>query len=366
MYTYSTMRTRIIIFLLSITLVTQHTFAQVATTSINGIPFNKGGGGIPELEEKVSYTVLPERPRIGDVVDIQAEMYGTPVQNAIFTWKVNGVLYKKAQGLVKVSVLVNKNTKVSLEILTEKGTTLYKDWTFNPQNIIIFWEAHTYTPPFYKGKPFYTSESNLILQGINLDAKNPLTNTYANYVWKIDGVVQGNDSGVSRKTFAYTGNILQLEPLFELIYTSVTNYQDAQKSTAVNARAILRVQTQQAETFAYEKKPLLGVLLNKIIENRFILKDKETSFVAYPVYFSTAVTSGLEYMWTINNTLVKQNINTLSFKKVRDNEQSLLGIRIKNPKSILQSQNTSYVIDTTIQQDSSPVEQTNIMSRFGN
>ncbi len=343
------MRICIIVFLVGVSMFSQNIFAQsTATTSLNGIPVNGGGGGVPELEEKVYYTVTPSKPKVGDLADIQVEMYGTPIQNAIFTWDVNGTLYKRAQGLSKISVYIEKDTKVSVSILTVNGTTLYKEWVFNPQNVVIFWEADTQTPPFYKGKSLYTPESKLVLQGINLDAKNPLTNLYANYVWKIDGKVQGSDSGVGRRTYTYTGDILQLEPLFELLYTNITNYQDTEKTPAANTRSILRVKTLETDIFAYEKTPLLGVLFNKIIRDTFILDKKEATVVAYPVYFSKQSSSNINYLWSINNNPVKEDVSALTFKRIRDNEKSLLNILVTNPKSLLQEKSVTYVVDTTV------------------
>lgn len=359
------MRICIIIFFLSLSITTQQIHAQsvaVATPTPSVIPVNGGAGGIPELEEKVYYTVLPEKPKLGDLVDIRAEMYGTPIQNAIFTWNVDGILYKKAQGLSKISVPIQKNTKVSVSIVTVKGVTLYKEWVFNPQNVIILWEANTYTHPLYKGKPLYTAESELVLKGINLDAKNPLTNTYANYVWKIDGTVQGSDSGVSRRTYTYKGDLLQLEPLFELLYTSITNFQDTEKKEAVNTRSILRVSTIPTEIFTYEKRPLLGILFNKGIKDVFTLQEKETSLTSYPMYFSAQSSSALNYLWSINSDAVKANSNTLSFKKIRDNEKSLLTVSIKNSKSLLQGREMEYVVDTT----ASPSNKIPVVGGFGN
>jgi len=343
------MRICIIVFLVSVSIFTQNTLAQsTATTSLNGLPINGGGGGVPELEEKVYYTVLPSKPKVGDLADIQVEMYGTPIQNAIFTWNVDGKLYKRAQGLSKISVYIEKNTKVSVSILTIKGTTLYKEWIFNPQNVVIFWEANTQTPPLYKGKPLYTSESQLSLQGVNLDAKNPLTNTYANYVWKIDGKVQGSNSGVGRRTYTHKGDILQLEPLFELLYTNITNYQDKEKTTEANTRSVLRVRTLETDIFAYEKNPLLGVLFNKKISDTFTLNKKEATVAVYPVYFSKQPSEDLSYLWSINNTPVKEGTNNLTFKRIRDNEKSLLNISIKNTKSLLQGRDVTYVVDTAV------------------
>lgn len=319
--------------------------AQTAQAIKNG-----GAGGIPQLEEKVSYSLLPARPNEGDIVEIEVKMFGTPIQNAIFTWVIDGKLYKKEQGLSAISVYVKKNTRVNLTILTVAGTTLTKEWVFNPQNVVLIWEANTYTPPFYKGKSLFTAESALTFHGINLDARNPLTNNYANYVWKTDGVVQGSKSGVGKNTFMYQGDILQYEPLFELLYSNVTNFdrsKTGQKSDPVSTRSALRVQTLQSNIFIYEKTPLLGILFNKKIDTTFPVTKQETTLVAYPTYYS--VTSALtpEYTWLLNDTVLKKDSNVLSFKKTKDNLLSRLTISVTNPASLLQSRSVSHLIDTT-------------------
>ena len=261
------MRTCIIIFFLSLSLLTQNLSAQEA---VDGMPVNGGAGGVPELQEKVSYDVLPSKPKLGDLVQIEAKMYGTPVKDAIFTWALNGKEFKKGQGFSKISFYVEKQSKVSLTIITVKGVTITKDWVFNPENVVIFWESNTYTPPFYKGKSLYTAESKLTLHALNFDQPNPLTNSYANYVWKVNGKVKGNDSGVSKNTYTYQGDILQQEPLFELLYSNITNYKQTVKAQAVSTRSILKVQTLQSNIFTFEKTPLLGLLFNKKVSSSFL------------------------------------------------------------------------------------------------
>lgn len=322
---------------------TTHISAQI-------LPSNGGAGGVPQLEEKASYSLLPARPNEGDTVEIEAQMYGTPVKNAIFSWYIDGALYKKEQGLNTISVYIRKNTKVNLIIDTVAGTKITKEWVFAPQKMLLFWESNTYTPPFYKGKALFSAESELTFHGLNLDVKNPLTNNYANYSWKIDGVVQGANSGVGRNTFTYQADILQYEPLFELLYSNVTTYDQTKsgKSTApISTRSILRVQTLDSEVFTYEKTPLLGVLFNKKIDTNFVVTKPEVTLVSYPVYFSVASALIPDYTWLLNDAVLKRDSNVLSFKKTVDDSQSRLTLSASNPTSLLQSKSVSYIIDTT-------------------
>ncbi|MES2623444.1 MAG: hypothetical protein V4576_03480 [Patescibacteria group bacterium] len=324
--------------------------SATATSTERITTLNGGAGGIPELQEQVSYTVIPERPKDNDIVEIKAEMYGTPVADAVFTWTIDGIPRAAEQGLNKIQVQVGQNTKVSLSILTVSGQSLYREWSFNPQNVVLIWEANTYTPPFYKGKSLYTAESALTLNAINLDSQNPLTNSYANYTWKTDGKVFGSDSGVGKNTFVYQGDILQQEPYFELLYSNVTSYaavQAGKTSPTVNARAVLRVQTLLSDIFTFEKTPLLGVLFNKKIPTVFPVTKTETSLVTYPVYYSLVSPTLPVYTWSLNDTVIKTNSNILTFKKTQNDQKSRLSVEIQNPKSLLQSKILTYIIDTT-------------------
>ncbi len=308
-----------------------------------------GPRGIKEIKEKVYYTIIPEKPRLGQTVEIKAEMPGTPVKNAEFAWIINNKTYAREIGLNKISFLLDKKTTVTLLILTQDGNIITKEWTFDPQNTLIIWEARTYTPPFYKGKSLYTPESSLVLHAINLDVENPLTNVYANYVWKVDDRVKGEQSGVGKSTYMYKGDLLGLEPLFRVDFSGVSSFSDGLADIArkeVNGSGIMRVQTNPSAIFSYEKKPLLGVLFNKSIQETYTLTTPETTIVAYPVYYSLNSSLSGDYTWTINNTIVGQQ-NHLTIKKIRSNELSRLGVEIKNTNSLLQNSDISYIIDTS-------------------
>lgn len=311
-----------------------------------------GPNGIKEIKEKVYYDVYPSRPKAGDTVEINTEIYGTPVKDAFFTWYIDGKEFEKGIGRNKISFYLSKKTSVSVKILTGPGYPAENQWIFNPQNTVLIWESNTYTPPFYKGKSLYTPESSLILNAINLDSKNPLTNTYNNYIWKVDGTTKGDDSGVSKNTYLFKGDILLQEPYFEVIMQGVSAFRNGKQDTAsentVESSAVLRVQTLETDVFSYENSPLLGVLFNKQLSSSvFRFNKNETSIVAYPGYFSVPSTINMGYSWYINDNLVKTNSNSIYFKKTRDNEESRLSIDLKNPKALLQSKDISYIINTS-------------------
>jgi len=315
---------------------------------VNNTSAATGPGEISEIKEKVYYNVTPEKPSIGDEIQIEAEMYGTNISDTEFTWKINNKVFKSGTGINKINFVLSEKTKVDLSIVTNVGVNIEKSFDFDPKKIILIWESKTYTPPFYKGKSFYTPESSLILNAINLDQDNPLTNTYNNYKWSVDGNVKGDVSGVGYSSYLYQGDMLKREPLFRVTLSGVNSYKDKQnnKNNTYTNEAALRVQTLDTEIISYEKSPLLGVLFNKTIKNQYKLNKSETTIVSYPMYYGISSSLSMIYSWYINDVKINNISNELSFKKKKDNELSKLSLTIKNIKSILQTRDALYIIDT--------------------
>lgn len=308
-----------------------------------------GPEDIAELKEKVYYNVVPDKPNVGDNVQIEVEMYGTQIKDANFVWKISGKTFREGVGANRVNFILSEKTKVDLKIVTGANVTIEKSFQFDPKKIVIIWEAKTYTPPFYKGKSFYSSESSLILNAINLDQENPLTNTYNEYTWKIDTTVKGKDSGVGYSSYIYQGDILGLEPLFTVTMTGIISAKDkaGNKSASLGGQSLLRVQALPTEIMSYEKSPLLGVLFNKTIKPVYNLDKNETTIVSYPAHYAfSSSLSGL-YEWYINDVKINSTLNELSFKMKKVNEQSRLNVKIENVASILQTRDISYIVDTT-------------------
>lgn len=305
-------------------------------------------GDIPELKEKVYYNVSPSKPNMGDNIQLEAQMYGTPVKNSIFVWKINGVVFKEGSGVNRANFILSEKTKIDLKITTETGNIIEKSFEFDPKKIIIIWESRTYTPPFYKGKSFFTPESTLILNAINLDQENPLTNKYNNYIWKKDSTVLGNQSGVGYSSFAYEDDILGIEPLFKVSLSNVKSFNDKNTSkNSFNNEALLKVRALPSEIISYEKSPLLGVLFNKTIKNTYNFNKTETTLVSYPLNYSfSSLFSGI-YTWYINDVKINTNLNEISFKKRISDERSRISLEIKNEASILQTKNVTYIIETS-------------------
>ena len=272
-----------------------------------------GPEDIVELKEKVYYNISPQKPNAGDTVNLEAQMYGTEVKDATFTWRIAGKTFKEGVGANRIQFILSEKTKVDLSIITGTGISIQKSFEFDPKKIIIVWESKTYTPPFYKGKPLYTKESSLVLNAINLDQENPLTNAYNNYTWKTDATVKGNESGVGYSSYVYQGEILGLEPLFTVTMTGIVSAKDkaSGRKASSGGQALLRVQALPTEIFTYEKSPLLGVLFNKSVRSNYYLNQSEATLVSYPAYYGFSSSLSGIYEWYINDVKINTSLNEL-------------------------------------------------------
>ncbi len=326
----------IFIFVIFFSISTNNTFAA------------KGPEEIKELQEKIYYNIIPEKPNLGDSVTIEAEMYGTPVKDALFVWKLNGQKITEDVGANKFNFKLTQKSKIDLTITTGAGVIIDKFFEFDPKKIIVIWESKTFTPPFYKGKSLYSPESSIILNAINIDQENPLTNKYNNYNWSVNGTVIGDKSGVGYSTYLFQSDLINREPLFKLVVSGISSFKDKNnnKNNTYSNETFFRINTFPTEIISYEKSPLLGVMFNKTIKSDFKLDKNETTIVSYPLYYSFLTSLSGLYSWYINDTKINTNLNQLSFRKTKDNEKSRLTVKIKNLESILQSREFSYIVNT--------------------
>ena len=210
----------------------------------------------------------------------------------------------------------------------------------------IDWEATR----GYNPVSFRTFKANFSSQPTEFRVYANLYNYY-NYNWKVDGRVIGDESGVGRNTYIYQGDLLLQEPYFEVNMTGISAFRNGSRDTGsdsqIDSTAAIRVQTFDTNVFMYESTPLLGILFTQQISDTFKFIKSEATLVAYPLYFGIPSSLSGVYKWSVNNELIKENTNSISFKKTRDNEESILSLSIEQPRSLLQSRDISYIIDTT-------------------
>lgn len=270
----------------------------------------------------------PRNPKPGETVRVNAESFLSDLNKATITWSVNGKTIER--GIGKTSFLFQvgasgATTRLGILIVTPQGEEVYKEYGFNPIGLTLLWEADTYTPPFYKGKPLVTYQSRVRAIAVPDAAytKDAVDASSLSYVWRQDGDAVSDASGYGKNSYTFTAP----RP-YEKAKISVSA-----TPLAGGAQSEFSLDLPLANPFIlfYEEDPLLGVRYERPLANIFTLTQKDVSVRAEPFFFSNERTDTplFSYAWELNGKQVANLGRTITLKneKGESGEASLsLGV----------------------------------------
>lgn len=317
------------------------TKAQVMDPSIS-LP-----GAIPDIQEQVSYTVTPEIPQPNQEVTITAEAYGTDLNRAQITWYINGKSILSGIGEKKLTFTVGSlgsSNVVEVRIKPIKnGPEITKSWSFTPAQVDVLWEAHTYTPPFYKGKALYTTEAdvtfvaipNIVIEGKSVAGNNAV------YKWKEDYTAYADKSGYAKNTYNFTGSILGGD-------TNVSVEAYSQSNPEAKGRGSTDIENENPLALYYEDHPLYGIFFNQALTDTVYTNKTQLKVALFPYFFSTkGKNSDVSYEWILNNTNldVPATENTMLFSLSGTTlGEADIETKITSPNKIIQQANNTLAI----------------------
>ncbi len=301
---------------------------------------------IPGLEEQVSIEVKPEFPKPGQKVSIIVNAYGTNLNKANITWKINGTSAKTGRGANKFETTAGKpgeQKTISLVIEPESGPIIEKTIKIRPEEVDLIWESKTYTPPFYKGKALFAPKEKVIVVafpnftsngGVGVDPKK------LSYTWKRNFDVVQEFSGYGNDYMNFNGTILLKD---EDIQVNVESDANGKAQSYVLISPILPI------TRFYEKSPLYGILFNNELGTTISLSSDEKEISAYPYYFGfkTKGDSNALYEWKINGNKVDlpEDQYSVVFRNTTGEEgESVISLVLKNTSNFLQETRDSFNI----------------------
>lgn len=162
------------------------------------------------------------------------------------------------------------------------------------QSVDLLWHGDGYTPPFYKGKTLWSSQSiiNLVAMPQGLGDSADLY-----YKWTKNGTVLGLYNGVGKSTLSFKDSILSRPQTIKVDILS----QDLE-NPKVLASASVYVAPISPSLLVYENNPLYGFLFNRAVTGTFAMSEKEVTFTAFPLFFSVSSYVGdtINYKWLTN------------------------------------------------------------------
>ncbi len=314
---------------------------------------------IPEIQEQVYVDQAPGNPNPGDTVKISLEAYGTDLNSANVTWKINGTVAKEGRGIAELDVVAgDSGTKKTVDVYIDppNGPEIQKTVVIEPEQLDIVWEAKAYTPPFYKGKALYAPQEKVVIAAFpnfEADGSVGVDPSHISYSWtnNLDAVPQY--SGYGSNYMLFQGPIVQDD---QYIYVTAT------ADSGASAEANIDMLPTLPNVLVYEDNPLYGVLFNKALPANFSLQDSQTTLAAYPYYFgfTSQTDPNAEYQWTINgqNISASQSQATMVFTNSSGQSgSSEVGIDVQNANNFLEeaTQNLNINFNATSNQQNTGV-----------
>ncbi len=299
--------------------------------------------GLPGVSSPLILDVNPTNPRPGETVSLDLRSYNLDINSMRITWTVDGKKALDGVGAKSFSVVagdLGSIKKVSVSAVATGGEVYTDSASIRPSELTLFWQAGTYTPPFYKGKamPTYGGAFKVIAMpeiiGKNGTKLNPKTLVYT---WKKNDAVQKDLSGygktsfvTSQETFVRQGDEISVE---------ITSPNDD-----FNLKGSITVTSSAPSIVFYEKSPLYGTMYERALGNTFSLANEELTVVAEPYFFSDVQknNSAISYTWSLNGATVSsfQNKDAVTLRRTDTSAgTSNLGLTLQNNIKLLQGAN---------------------------
>lgn len=270
------------------------------STNYSALTSNVGKGG-------ASLTVNPQYPAPGDTVSFSLQDFQDNLNLATITWTINGKTVSSGQGNSEFQTTAGpagSSQVVQATITTQNGTTITKSVTISPASVDLLWQAHSYVPPFYKGKALFPLEGVVTVVAFpSFALNNPSSAVYS---WKIGGQARPDISGPGKDTITLTGSIL-LQPIdVEVTVTSQDGSVTAQNNMSLTGTSPV--------VALYEDSPLYGLLFNESLGTTITLNG-QTGLTVEPYFVDSTApyTNTADFQWSMNNqTISGQNSQTLN------------------------------------------------------
>lgn len=248
----------------------------------------------------INIETIPDNPEPYTDVTINITSYATDLNKALITWKSGNDTLLSGIGRTKYVFKTGApNIDTSFQIsITPAGTLtpIEKSFVLNTSEVEMLWQAiDSYTPPFYKGKSFPSSEGQIRVVAIpNTSGIANSNNKNMAYYWKINYNSNQDASGYGKDSFTYKNSYLNdVDHVSVAVSTTNGSY---------TGTGNVDIPMNNPEIFFYKKSPTDGINYNEAIFNEIYMTEDEMTLVAEPYFLNNVNnTNDLINKWQINN-----------------------------------------------------------------
>lgn len=304
------------------------------TLFAQGIPLGGGIGG-----PSVSLSLSPENPVAYGTVRANIKSFSTDLNQSVVSWYLNGNLSESDQGQTSFSFKVGSvGERTQLDVVVRSSAGEFRtSRSIMPAEVDLIWEADTYTPQWYYGKPLYNEGASLkftAIPNIVTPSGRKVSPSETIYTWKQGTRVLGSRSGYGRDTLR-----IQTGPIDERVSISVTA-----EAGGVKAQGAALVEAVEEELIIYENDPLMGVRNERSVLESFEIIEDEVSFTSFPFFFRSfsPTDASLSYSWRLGNESVPESGNQITFKSAGESGAANVSLRVESTVSFLQGATDSF------------------------
>lgn len=299
------------------------------------------------FDTSVDVSLYPTNPKPNQTVSVNVQSYATDINSATITYTLNGKVAKTGIGQKNFSFTVGDAgalTTLVVTVRTGEGETMTKTFRIRPSTIDLIWYTDGYTPPFYKGKSYFSHQNIITFVAIPyLSSSNGTTlspNTLS-YKWTVNGEVMENYSGYGKNTFKMQGDVLSRNIEVKVEASSPSSLGIAENSTIIAPIEPI--------VLLYKKDPAYGINFDEaLINTKKIHNQTETTVLAIPYFFGTQTpeSDGIEYRWSINNSRIENTGASQIFRpKTGTSGSARIEVVVENKNNILQRAARDFILE---------------------
>ncbi len=250
-------------------------------------------------EPGTTLVLFPANPTPGETVEATLTSVNADVRSSLVTWTLNGKVMLSSRNADTFSFVAGNNGSretLSATITPDAGASIVKTVSVVVSDVVLVWEARTYTPPFFKGRALQSPGSEIVLLALP-NIKDPDGTTYdpakLTYEWYTDSDPNPVFSGYGLQTVT-----LKNSNSFGAFRVTV---KIKDKTGTQRALRNIDVPVESAEIVFYPDDPLLGIEYNNPFNTTYQLNGQSLTVVAEPYYLSVKkrTDQALTYAWAV-------------------------------------------------------------------
>lgn len=248
---------------------------------------------------RASLELNPTNPQPGQMVTATLKQYVFDSEFSLITWKNNGEVVLQGYGEDTYQFTAGPvGSLLTLEAVAadQEGRNVTARKSTRISDISFVWEAQTYTPPFFMGRPKFTYGAPVSIVAY------PLVFNMEGELYDASELTFSWMQGMQKVTTGRGLNHFVAKPNtpFDALEVTVrVSEPDGIERMTHN----VTLKPRPSSLFFYEDDPLLGVLYQRTVPDSFTLSKEELKLVAEPLYSAVKNRTDptLSYTWTVNN-----------------------------------------------------------------